>query len=218
GYTLGQELNTYKIVGVTDCEYYFCCGVNESDMDNTVMITILTDGSIEDMEQVLKELGYDVDRKYEMIYDLVDGRESLQKDIIEAIDTSTNIVYLAIVVILTIAIMVVYITYLRDRYNEWCLYCSIGFSRKEIYYSVMRELLITFGVAVVSGAVISLISMVVLDCTLVKSLGLRCNYWYPDTFFGVLCVFAVILALLQIPIRVALYRIRTIDAMDDDLL
>lgn len=218
GFTLGQELNNYKIVGVVECEYYFCCGVNEHDMDNSAVITILTDGSIEDMEAVVKDLGYDVDREHETIYDLVEGRESLQKDIIDAIETSTNMVYFAIVVILSIAIIVVYVTYLRDRYNEWCLYCSIGFSRKEIYWSVMRELFITFGTAVVLGAVVSFVTMVVLDCTLVASLGLRCNYWYPGTIFEILCVYVAILALLQIPIRVALYKIRTIDAMDDDLL
>ncbi len=218
GYTLGQEINTYKIVGVTECEYYFCCGVNESDMDNSAMITVLTDGSIEDMEAVLVDIGYDVDRKYEMIYDLVEGRESLKRDIVDAIEGSTNMVYMAIVVILSIAIIVVYVTYLRDRYNEWCLYCSIGFSRKEIYWSVIRELLITFGVAVLFGAVLSVITMVVLDCTLVASMGLRCKYWYPGTLFEIVCVYVAIFALLQMPVRVALHKIKTIDAMDDDLL
>lgn len=218
GYSLGQELKSYKIVGVVESEYYFCCGVNEGDIDNSAMITVLTDGSIEDMEVLLNDLGYDAERKYEKIYDTVEGKESLQADIIDAIDNSTGMVYLAIVVILSIAIIVVYVTYLRDRYNEWCLYCSIGFSRMEIYASVVRELLITFGAAIVLGAVASLVTMVVLDNTMVASLGLRCSFWYPETLYEILCVYVVIFALLQIPIRVALYRIRTIDAMDDDLL
>jgi len=44
------------------------------------------------------------------------------------------------------------------------------------------------------------------------------GYFYPKMVAEIVCSYVLILGLLQIPIRAALYKIRTIDAMDDDLI
>lgn len=220
-YKIGDKLEGYNnitIVGVVRSDYYFAAGVNESVMDNSARIMALTDGSVEDLVSAVNSLGYNLDRKNVTVYDYAYGRENLQTDVVDAISGAANVTYPVIVVILCISMIVVYVMYLRDRYNEWCLYCSIGFSRKEIYFAVMRELIITFGAAAVLGAALSAILIVVLDNTMVESLGLICRYWYPNTAIEIVCVFLVILAALQIPIRYALHKIRTIDAIDDDLM
>lgn len=222
-YKIGDNLDGYNnitIVGVVKSNYYFAAGVNEDTMqnDNTAQITVLTDGSIDDLVAAVNSVGYSVDRENASVYDCVYGKENLQKDIVDAISGSTDVLDPAIVIVLCISIIVVYVMYLRDRYNEWCLYCSIGFSRKEIYFAVMRELIMTFGAAAVFGAVLSAVLIIALDNTMVKSLGLICRYWYPDMALEIACIFVVIVAALQIPIRYALHKIQTIDAIDDDLM
>lgn len=220
-YKIGDKLKDYNnitIVGIVKSDYYFAAGVNEEAMDNTARIMVLTDGSVEDLVSAVNSVGYSLDRKNVEVYDYKYGKENLQTEVVDAISGAANVTYPVIVLILCISMIVVYVMHLRDRYNEWCLYCSIGFSRKEIYFVVMRELIITFGAAAVLGAVLSAVLIVVLDNTMVRSLGLICRYWYPDTVLEIGCVFLVILAALQIPIRYALHRIRTIDAIDDDLM
>lgn len=220
-YKIGDKLENYNnitIVGIVKSDYYFAAGINEEDMDNSARIMVLTDGSVEDLVSAVNSVGYSLDRKNVEVYDYKYGRENLQTDVVDAISGAANVTYPVIVIILCISMIVVYVMHLRDRYNEWCLYCSIGFSRKEIYFAVMRELIMTFGAAAVLGAVLSAFLIVVLDNTMVRSLGLICRYWYPDTVLEIGCIFLVILAALQIPIRYALHRIRTIDAIDDDLM
>lgn len=222
-YQLGdciRELPETKIVGVVKSEYYFGCGVYAGKMNlySNLELVVLSDGSIEDMASILHDMGYEFEDKDAGIVDMKTGREDLQKDIIDAISGSTNVVYAALIGILSLALLIVYVTYLRDRQNEWCLYCSIGFSRKSIYYSVMRELLFTFGTALALGGLVAAVSVIILDHTMIQSLGLKCRYFYPEMVVEIVCSYVLILGLLQIPIRAALYKIRTIDAMDDDLI
>ncbi|MDE5779827.1 MAG: hypothetical protein K2I10_15235 [Lachnospiraceae bacterium] len=222
-YKLGDSLRDFsntKIVGVLESDYYLACGALENEQIPVYNpeFVVLTDGTVEDMADLLRDIGYEFEDNDAGIVDIKNGKEDLQKDIIDTIDNSTRVVFVGITGIMSLAILIVYVTYLRDRRNEWCLYCSIGFSRKNIYYAVMRELLFTFITALAIGGVITLSSMVILEHTMIGALGLRCRYFYPDMLFQILCVYALIMGLLQIPIRVALYKIRTIDAIDDDLL
>lgn len=222
-YQIGDSLREYpetKIVGVAQTDYYFGCGVHDkkSNMYSRFQLVILSDGSIKDWTSVLHDMGYKFKEKNANIVDVKTGQEDLQKNIIDAISGSTNVVYIALMGVLSLALLIVYVTYLRDRQNEWCLYCSIGFSRKSIYYAVMRELLFTFGIAVLLGLLIAAGAVVILDHTMIQSLGMKCSYLYPEVLVEIVCSYVLILGLLQIPVRVALYKIRTIDAMDDDLI
>ncbi|MGN0153220.1 MAG: FtsX-like permease family protein [Lachnospiraceae bacterium] len=222
-YQIGDSLRQYpetKIVGVVQSDNYFGCGVHdgESNLYANYKLVILSDGSIQDMASVLHDMGYNFKDKDADIVDVKIGQKDLQKNIIDAISVSTNVVYIAIMGVLSVALFIVYVTYLRDRRNEWCLYCSIGFSKKSIYYAVMRELLFIFGTAVLLGLLIAAGAVVLLDHTMIQSLGLKCRYLYPEVLVEILCSYALILGALQIPVRVALYKIRTIDAMDDDLI
>lgn len=207
-----------KIVGVVECDSYFSCGVYEGDTYNNEQLCILSDGSIEDYAAMLHELGYEFKDSNASIVDKKTGEHRLQIDVVDSLELSSELIYIGIISILSLALLIVYTGYLRDRRNEWCLYCSIGFSRKTIYFSIMRELLYTFGFALLAGGIVTAGSVVVLDHTLIASMGLQCRYFYPDVLWATVCSYALILGVLQILIRYALYKIRTIDAMDDDLM
>lgn len=219
-YQLGDSIAGYpetKIVGVVSSEYYLACGVSNGINFINFHLCILLDESIEDMTTYLHEWGYEFEDNDASIIDVKNGKKALQEDIIDSISPSTNLIYIAITVVLGLLMLIVYISYLRDRRNEWCFYCSIGFSRKTIYTSVMRELLFTFGFAILLAIVIISISVVGLDYGMMQPMGLKCRYFYPDVVVEILCAYAVILGILQLPIRYALHKIQTIDAIDDDL-
>ncbi len=223
GYKLGdyfredRYLKVYKIVGILDCDNYFGCGIPSEKNEQSSMIVTLSDGSIKDMSKVLQNLGVNVRETYDNIIDYKQGEKFLQEDVISSIDNATKYVYLGIMILLFISLFIVYVTYLRDRHNEWCLYCSIGYSRKTIYLSIMRELLFTFVTAIIIGSLIILVSVVGLDNIMIQPMGLRCAYFYPKTVFEIICSYVLLFGILQIPIRYALFKIRTVDAMEDDL-
>ncbi len=227
GYKVGDYFDedncgtTYKIVGVLDSESYWGCGIlPEGEWLNTnrLHIVVLSDGSIYDISKLLKQEGIVVRDNYDRIADVKHGEYDIKKDITDVISTSTDIVYLFIIILLSLALFIVYATYLRDRHNEWCLYCSIGYSRKEIYKSILRELLFSFSIAIVLGVVIISIAVLGIDYLMLRPSGLQCRYFYPDAILEILCSYALLFGVLQIPVRYALYKIRTIDAIDDDLV
>ncbi|MBQ7943797.1 MAG: hypothetical protein IJ326_07035, partial [Lachnospiraceae bacterium] len=212
-----EGISDYTIVGVVDGDDYFACGMDDSGAYENPAVCVLTDVRIEDMAKELHELGYHFDEEDAYIADIKSGAESLEADVTGPIEFSSRLIYVAIVCVLSILVLIVYMSYLRDRRNEWCLYSSIGFSRKAIYASVMRELVFTFCVAFIGAYLLIAVSVVVFDHTLIYEMGLRCRYLYLDLIGENICLYVVLLGILQIPIRFALYKIQTIDVMDDEL-
>lgn len=226
GYHIGDYFDkenydtAFKIVGILEGENYWGCGVlPEGDLLNPEnrQIMILSDGSISDVSKLLEKEGIYVRDTFDNVYDVKAGEEDLKENVTDVIITSTNVVYAGVMILLSLALFIVYTTYLRDRHNEWCLYCSIGYSRGEIYRSIVRELAFSFGIAIVFGVVLTAVFVVGLDYMMIKPAGLRCRYLYPETIGEILCSYMLLFGVLQIPVRYALHRIRTIDAVDDDL-
>ncbi|MDE6210150.1 MAG: hypothetical protein K2M73_10835 [Lachnospiraceae bacterium] len=220
GYKLGDGLSQNEnvtIVGVIDCGYYFGCGL--ADENKTVytnpMICVVTDGSIKDLQMTLRKQG--ILLEYSVFIDIVNGEKNLKADITDVIATSTNLLSVAIIVIVAILVIIVNISYMRDRRSEWCLYASIGYGRKTIYFSILRELLFTFVIAFLSAIIVCAVLMKIMDITIITELGLRCTYFMPETLMEIVCVYVFLFALMQIPVRMEIYRIKTIDAIDDDM-
>lgn len=219
-YTLGGNFYTdtdrFQIVGIIECDTYFGCGILRPDLQRHITMIVLSEG-IADFTPVLIEEGVNVRENYDVILDYKYCQKMYEEEVVTAISNSTNYVYLGITLLLFIALFIVYTTYLKDRQDEWCLYCSIGYSRKTIYFSILRELLFTFGAALLIGAVLIGISEVILYFTIVEPSGLKCRFFYPDVLFEILCTYVLLFGFLQLPVRLALWKIRTIDAIEDDL-
>lgn len=206
----------YQIVGVLDCDSYFGCGIPSEKMEGNFMFVVLSDG-IDDMSGELEKEGIFVRDNYDSVIDYTWGAEFLEEEVIGVFNNSARLIFVGIMVLLSVSLLVVYTTYLRDRHDEWCLYCSIGYARKTIYFSILRELLFTFVTALLIGGVIIVLAEVLLDAVMIQPLGLKCRYFYPETIGEILCSYVLIFGILQIPIRYGLYKIRTVDAIDDDL-
>lgn len=204
----------YTIVGVLDSAWYFGCGIpaeGEINLKSIVVFSGLHDLTAElEEEQIV--LG-----SMDAVYDYEYGKKNMKSNVTDAIGNSTKVIYGGILVILTVLLIVVCSMYLRERHNEWCLYCSIGFSRKSLYFCIMRELLFTFLTALLTGAVVIVISVLVLKGLMIDPYGLRCCYLDGVSLFRILCANVFLIGILQIPVRYALVRIRTVDAIEDDL-
>lgn len=224
GYELNDYFDTssydkaYRIVGVLDSDSYLGYGLISEDYSVAKRLVIMSDGSIYDLSGLLREEGIVVRDTYDDIVDSKQGEILLKQEVTDVIATSTDIIYIVIMVLLFLSLFIVYTMYLRDRHNEWCLYCSIGYSRKEIYRSIMRELLFSFGIAIAIGIVLIVISVVAVDLTMLNPKGIKCRYFYPYTLAEILCSYVFLIGVLQLPVRFALKRIKTIDALEDDLV
>lgn len=206
----------FKIVGVLDCDSYFGCGIPSEEITGSTMLVVLSEG-IDDMSAELEKEGIVVRDTYDSVVDYAKNRQFFQEEVLDTIGNSTSIIYIGIMVLLSISLIIVYTMYLRDRHDEWCLYCSIGYSRRTIYVSILRELLFTFVAALLLGGVVIAASELLLDAVLIQPQGLKCRYFHLQTIGEILCSYVLIFGILQIPVRYALYRIRTIDSIDDDL-
>lgn len=222
GYALDEYLKessfgkVFRIVGVLDCDSYFGCGIPTEELPGSSMLMILSEG-IDDISAELEKEGIVVRDTYDSVVDYVNESKFFQEEVLDVIGNSTSLIYMGIMVLLSISLIIVYTMYLRDRHDEWCLYCSIGYSRKTIYVSILRELLFTFAAALVAGGVIIAASELLLDAVMIQPQGLKCRYFHLQTIGEILCSYVLIFGILQIPVRYALYRIRTIDSIEDDL-
>lgn len=216
-----QEVYTdsYRLVGILSCDSYFGCGIPSENYAFAYLgIVILSDGSVSDISSLLSEEGIWVQQNRDMIIDEAWGQNFLKEEIIDQIGNASSIVYVGILLLLAAAVLIVYMMYLRDRHSEWCLYCSIGYSRKDIWSSIIRELLFTFGVAFLAGTGIIALAEAALYRWMIVPLGLRCRFFLPDMVRQIIASYVLILGLLQLPIYRALYRIRTVDAIDEEFM
>lgn len=220
GYFNEDSMGTsYKIVGALDYDGYFGCGIAYemgSAASGFNMLIVLSEG-IEDMSALLLDEGIEVRDTYDNIFDYKEGMELLQTGVIDVIGNSTRFIYVGVILLLSIALIIVYTMYLRDRHEEWCLYSSIGYARRTVYFSILRELLYTFVAALTIGGVLILGGEVLLDAVMIQPSGLKCRYFAPSTLGEILCTYVLIFGILQIPVRYALYKIRTVDALEEDM-
>lgn len=218
GLTLGQKLSDedFQIVGVAESDSYFGGGITVPNKEYADRVCVLSDGSIEDMTALLRNMGYEFSDNEAMIFDYKVGNAEYE-DVFAEVETPAKLVFRGVMIIMAIMLFLVYTTILRDRHGEWCLYCSIGYSRKAIYLSILREMLFYVMVAVIAGTALTVIGMVAVDALLIAPMGLACNYLDVSVMGEIVCGYAVVFVLLQLPIRLALHKIRTVDAMEEDL-
>lgn len=216
GYSVGEKVgNGYTITAMLECDYYFGYGIIGDQSYHGIYV--LTKECVEDATTLFPLLGREYNKDNDYVEDYNLWKDDYEKYVKKQLVDATKYIYIGIFILLFVSLFVVYTTYLRDRHNEWCLYCSIGYSRRAIYLSIMGELLFTFAVAIAVGLVLASAMVLALDAMMMKPKGIVCQYFYPDKIAEILCAFVLFLGLLQLPIRYALYKIRTIDAMEDDL-
>ncbi len=206
--------HTFRVVGVLASDYMTCVGTPRGYTNSGWYIVVLCDEANADMAKVLKDIGI-VPTEYDTIYDSVEWGRKYAEDVIEQIDTALLAILIVVIIFLATSILVAYVSFMRSRVNEYCLYTSIGFGRKEAYGMIMREMLLIFGISIILGSVVTVVIMITFANFMLEPMGLIYKYFDLEHLIRILAAFVAIVGLLQIPISVTINNIKTIDRIEE---
>lgn len=203
----------FKVVGVLESDYMVCVGTPMGYTNSGWYIIVLCDGAGADMTKVLGEIGI-IPTEYDTVFDSVYWADLYEEMVIEQLDGALLAIFFVVIIFLAISIVVAYVSFMRSRVNEYCLYASIGFGRKEVYGMIMREILIIFGISIILGIVVAAVVMIGFGNFILEPMGLLYQYLYPEHQFRILAAFAAIIGFLQIPVSATINSIKTIDVIE----
>lgn len=204
----------FKVVGILESNYLTCVGTPQGYTNSGWYMVVLCNGQNADMTKVLNDIGIEP-TQYDTIFDSVDWAQMYKELVTDQLDAALLAILIVVIIFLAISILVAYISFMRGRVNEYCLYASIGFARKDIYGMIMREIFIIFGISIVLGSVMTIIIMFLLGDFVLDNLGLIYRYFYPVHLLRILAAFVVIVGLLQIPVSLTVNNIKTIDLIEE---
>lgn len=204
----------FKVVGILESNYLTCVGTPQGYTNSGWYMVVMCNGQNADMTKVLNDIGIEP-TQYDTIFDSVDWAQMYKELVTDQLDAALLAILIVVIIFLAISILVAYISFMRGRVNEYCLYASIGFARKDIYGMIMREIFIIFGISIVLGSVMTIIIMFLLGDFVLDNLGLIYRYFYPVHLLRILAAFVVIVGLLQIPVSLTVNNIKTIDLIEE---
>ncbi len=205
---------TFKVCGVTESEGMACVGTPMGYTNNGWYIMILNDENTSDAGKLLAEQGIKVSDKDE-ICDAVTSTEQYRTEVKEPVEAVINSIFAIVLIFLAISVLVAYISFMRNRVNEYCLYASIGYGRSDIYGMMIREMLLIFGIGIAAGVLLSILLAVAINKTLIDPKGLVGHILYGDRLYGITATYVIIMGILQLPVLLNIYDIKTIDAIED---
>ena len=204
----------FKVAGVIESDVMACVGTPNGFYNTGWYIVILTDEEHSDFSKLAEPLGIHP-TKLDSVVDRPDNEEFYRVETVAVVNDVNRVILLVVMIFLAISVLVAYVSFMRNRVGEYCLYASIGFSKREIYGMIMREMGILFGTGVLIGGIVSVLGMAVMDAVLIHPQGLESSWWYPDQIAACLAAFLAIVGLLQIPILITVHNIKTVDLMED---
>lgn len=213
GFTVGQKVGNYTITAMGKSKDYACFGI-PTGKETGFGILIYAKGKDVDFKTVYQS--YEDTIEPYLVSDYVSSKKEYETEIESTFRTASDMIANVGMVVLSICLVVLYILYIRERKEEWCLYQSIGYRSADIYLCALREMLFVFFTGLCLAGVITAFAVVLLDYITVKPLGLLAVYVMPDKIFRTLCVLAGIFGLCNLPVFAAIRNIQTIDAIESD--
>ncbi len=204
----------FKVVGVLESDSLVCVGTPMGYTNSGWYMVVLCDEDNSNMTEVLQDIAINP-TEYDIIFDVADWKEMYQELVTEQLDAALLGILLVVMVFLTISIVVAYVSFMRSRVNEYCLYTSIGYSRKDIYEMMMKEIGLIFGLSILIGSVVTVGIMLFLGHFVLDNLGLLYHYFYPEQLLRILAAFLAVVGFLQLPVIVTIYNIKTIDRIEE---
>lgn len=204
----------FQVVGVVKSDRMHAVGTPQGYANNGWYFFVVGKENIEDGKKLLKEIGIET-TEYDSVYDMVALEEEYLKDVQPQFETAILLISLVVMFFLAISILISYVSFMRSRMNEYCLYISLGFSRGEVYGMMMREIGLIFGISLLVGAAVTVGILLVLGNTFMRDMGLVFKYWDSKQFLRIITSFLVIVGILQIPIGVTIQNIKTIDNIEE---
>jgi hypothetical protein len=214
GDPLKNDRYDLEIVGILRSDCYLMVGVSEFANDSNCVL-VLSSGKDIDYRQRLESAGFDTSSL--IIVDSVSRKNNIKRYTDSANEVSDLIKAISALVIM-ICLMVMFNMYLKDRCAEWCYYYVIGFSKLDIYLSVLWELLFTVAASVVLGILGILLVFFLAKYLILFPFGFKAILLLPDQGLKSLVYIWLMFALLQPIIYFNLQKIDTIDTMEEEFI
>lgn len=206
-------MNDFTICGIAESDGYFAVGIDNGNYIN-YQVVILSKGKGVDYAEVCEGLEYDSEK-----LSVMDNKTDVnfyKTQVVDVMDFSSRIITFGTTLILGICLLAVFNMYLRDRHAEWCLYYSIGFSAREIYSLIIRELLATYAMAVVLGTAVSTAVVIAIKNLMMDPIGVMSLPFSPAAIIRTVSIVILIFGILQLPVIYAINKIKTIDAIEEE--
>jgi hypothetical protein len=204
----------FKVCGVIESEGMACVGTPMGYTNGGLYMLILNDEKTCDAEKFLGEIGITISDQDEIV-DAVTLAEQYNSEIKGPIEAVINAVFAVVIIFLAISVLVAYLSFMRNRVNEYCLYASIGYSRNDIYGMIIREMLLIFGIGIVVGFLAAIVTAVIINKTVIDPKGLVGHILYGNRLYGIVSTYVLIMGVLQLPVLLNINDIKTIDAIED---
>ena len=220
GYKIGDWFQkdwfgeTFRIVGTIKSKGLLSVGVPNGYSNNGWYIVVYNDETTTDLTGILQDMGIQLGDEDEVL-DAKEYYKAYRKDVGEVIDAVLVTLFVIVMAFLAILVLVTYVSFMRNRVNEYCLYASIGYGRDEIYGMMLREMAILFGLGTALGLLVSLGVAALLHGMIIEPKGLIGHVIYGEQIFRIFGTYVFLMGVLQIPVLFSLQRIRTIDAIED---
>lgn len=205
---------TFKVCGVIESDYMICVGMPNGFTNSGWYTVICIDEPITQFKDIAEKLDLNISETEDII-DANDYRAFYDDDVVKSIDSSMDIIILVVMIFLAVSVIVAYVSFMRNRVSEYCLYSSIGYSKKSIYAMMMREMIIIFGTGIIIGAMIAGVIVIFLNKMAVEPMGLIGKLVDLNQISKIMTAIICIIGLLQIPAVMTINSIKTIDMIED---
>ena len=205
---------TFKVSGTITSDYMVSAGIPNGGSNKGWYIVVYNDENTTDLCGILKDMGI-TPQDGDEVLDAAEYARTYHEDVGDTIDMVITTIFAIVMSFMAILVLVAYISFMRNRVNEYCLYASIGYGRSEIYRMILKEMLILFGLGSAVGLLLSLGCGAVLNAFIIEPKGLAGHVVYPEQISRILATYLFIMGVLQIPVLVSLKTIRTIDAIEE---
>ena len=202
--------SSYEVVGVVISDYYLAFGMAMPGENDVNLLAMVKKDSEVDLRPAVESRGF----KVSYYVDKAKAHDDLIRGMGGSMDTVQTIFTGVSGALLLICVAVVMALHIMDRHNEWCLLNSIGFSTGEIYKMALLEILICIGIALVAGGILSYGCCFLMEKLMYNPIGITIKLSRPKAIPRILCVFAVLFGIAQIPLFSGMRKIQTIDAIE----
>lgn len=211
--------NFTRVSGIVSSSSYFGAGIEYDALSTKRDLVFLDQGTITDLEDFFLEYGWEASEKnssqIQIRYDVENSRKTVDS-FKEEMQQPLDVMVYAITIVMGVTLYFVYQLHVKDRYEEWCLYRSLGYSQREVFILALRE----YGICIIGSVILSALFLLVIfyfGGSMMKNKGMVYHLWLPDTFQQLVAIIILLTGILQIPVFQAMQHITTIDAIEDDI-
>lgn len=208
-----------RVSGIVSCSDYFAVGIEYDQLFVKRNLVFLNQGKLADLKAFFLDYGWEAseyERSEIHILRDVDNLNKLVEETYHSVDQPLAVMVSVITIIMGVVLYFVYQLHIKERYEEWCLYRSLGYSQREIFSLALRE----YVFCIIGGGILTILFLLLIFYVgggMMDSKGIVYHYWIPDTFVQLIAIIIFLSGLMQIPVFQAMQHIRTIDAIEDDI-